>query len=281
MIKKIISNAKINLSLLVLKKLNNGLHAIETLVVFLDLHDEIYIKTIKTKNHKIKFYGSFSKGIKKINTVSKLLNMLDKKNLLKSKKYQISIKKNIPQKSGLGGGSMNASAILSYFINSKIISVKKKEIHSICHQIGSDVIFGMDRRPQVMTKNNIIRYQKKMKNLNFVLTKPNFGCSTKDIYKNINLYSKPVFTSKLIDYLKTSKVKKLRNDLEKIVYEKYPRLLKLKKYLNTIPKANYTKMTGSGSCLFLNFDLKKDALDATKKIKKRYKKNWCIFTKTI
>ena len=40
------------------------------------------------------------------NSIKLLLNILDKKKLL-TKKYKIKVTKNIPQKSGLGGGSMN------------------------------------------------------------------------------------------------------------------------------------------------------------------------------
>ena len=59
------SNAKINLTLGVTGKLNSGYHKIESLVSFLSLYDEIKIKKINNKNHKINFFGKFSKGIKK------------------------------------------------------------------------------------------------------------------------------------------------------------------------------------------------------------------------
>ena len=64
-VKLIKSYAKINLCLGVVGRLKSGYHKIETLVSFINLHDEIKIKKISYKNHKIKFYGNFSKGIKK------------------------------------------------------------------------------------------------------------------------------------------------------------------------------------------------------------------------
>ena len=108
------SYAKINLSLGVTGKLKSGYHKIESLISFLNLNDEIKIKKIDDKKHKIKFIGRFSAGIKKNNTISKLLNILDEKNILNNQKYLIVTKKNIPQKSGFGGGSMNASAIIRF-----------------------------------------------------------------------------------------------------------------------------------------------------------------------
>ena len=87
------SNAKINVSLGVLGKLKSKLHRVESLVTFIDLNDDIKITPIKKKKHKVIFYGKFSKGIPKINTITSLLTILDKKNLLKNKKYLIKIKK--------------------------------------------------------------------------------------------------------------------------------------------------------------------------------------------
>ena len=59
------SYAKVNLSLRVTGRLKSGYHKIESLISFLKLHDEIKIKKITNKNHKIQFFGKFSKGIKK------------------------------------------------------------------------------------------------------------------------------------------------------------------------------------------------------------------------
>jgi len=112
------SYAKINLALNVTGK-NFVLHKIESLISFIDLHDLIYLKKIKQKNHKIIFKGQFSNNIGKLNTVTNLLKLLDNKNLLNNQKFEIKIIKNIPQESGLGGGSMNAASLINFFINKK------------------------------------------------------------------------------------------------------------------------------------------------------------------
>ena len=109
------SYAKINLALNVIGK-RNSMHKIESIVSFVELHDLISIKKIKSNNHQISFYGKFSKNIKRENTVQKLLDLLDKTNSLKKKKFKIRIKKNIPQEAGLGGGSMNASSVLNFLL---------------------------------------------------------------------------------------------------------------------------------------------------------------------
>ena len=125
---RIKSYAKINLALNVTGKLIL-LHKIESIVSFIDLHDLISIKKTNKKNHQISFYGKFSKNISGNNTVRKLFAILEEKKLLKDKKFQIKIKKNIPQKAGLGGGSMNAASILNFLIKKKFINISQKKLN--------------------------------------------------------------------------------------------------------------------------------------------------------
>ena len=122
------SYAKINAALNILEK-KTLLHKIESIIFFVSLYDSISIKRIKSIKHQVQFSGKFSKNIKKDNTVSKLLRILDERKLIKNKKFQIKIIKRIPNKAGLGGGSMNAANVLKYFIKKKIIKISKKEIY--------------------------------------------------------------------------------------------------------------------------------------------------------
>ena len=92
---KIKSYAKINLAHNVTGK-KSKLHKIESLISFINLHDLIYIKKTKNKDHKIIFNGKFSKNINKINTISTLLELLDAEKLLNHQKFQIKIKKIYP-----------------------------------------------------------------------------------------------------------------------------------------------------------------------------------------
>ena len=120
------SHAKVNLALNITGK-KTKLHKIESLVSFIDLHDLINLKQINKKNHKVIFKGKFSKNISKINTVTTLLQLLDKKNLLNNQKFEIKIIKNIPQEAGMGGGSMNAASLINLFIKQKMLKIKKRD----------------------------------------------------------------------------------------------------------------------------------------------------------
>ena len=124
---KIKSHAKLNLALNITGK-SHSLHKIETIVAFISLHDEIFIKKIKSKKHKILFTGKFSTNISSNNSVSKLFKILELKKLLKNKNFKIRINKLIPSKAGLGGGSMNAASILKYLVKKKLLKLQEKNL---------------------------------------------------------------------------------------------------------------------------------------------------------
>lgn len=116
---KIKSYAKINLSLNINGKLKSKYHKTESLVSFINLYDVIYLREIKSNKHKVYFKGKFANGITANNTVLNLLKILDKNEYINNKKFEIKVIKNIPQKSGLGGGSMNAANLISFFLKKK------------------------------------------------------------------------------------------------------------------------------------------------------------------
>ena len=275
---KIKSFSKINVHLNVIKKLKSNFHRIETLVMFSDLYDLLYVKKINAKKHKITFYGKFSKNISSTNTISKLLDLLDKKKLLKYK-YKIKIKKNIPTQSGMGGGSINAATLLNYFNKIEKLYLNKNKLLKICSQIGSDVCLGLNTKNKIITKNGKMReFNKKIK-LYLIIVKPDYGCKTGQIYQKVRNYSDFQLSNNKISNVK--KLIKLNNDLETIVFKKYPSLGKLKNDLTSLKNILFARMTGSGSALVAYFLTKKDALNGTKLIKKKYKKHWCISSKTI
>tara|TARA_B100000700_G_scaffold311712_1_gene394330 strand:+ start:4519 stop:5367 length:849 start_codon:yes stop_codon:yes gene_type:complete len=275
------SYAKINLSLHILGKAKSGMHKIESLITFLNLYDEIYIKKIKGKNHKIYFFGKFCKKISKINTVSNLFNILDEKKLLGNQKFLIKIKKKIPLKSGMGGGSMNAASLIKFFLNKKIIYLSNSKIINIANQIGSDVKLGLHHKNTFMLHNEkLLRFKKRL-NLFCLVIKPNFGCSTRNIYKNAKSYASSKMKLNRRNIMNINNIIKLNNDLENVVFSKYPKLRALNLKMQKLPNVIMVRMTGSGSALIAYFKSKNASINAAKILKKNYKNYWCIVSKTI
>tara|TARA_B100001250_G_C19775812_1_gene779468 strand:- start:12 stop:860 length:849 start_codon:yes stop_codon:yes gene_type:complete len=278
---KIKSHAKINVSLRVLGKLKSKLHKIESLFFFLNLNDDIFIKKIKKKNHKILFNGKFSKGISKNNTILKLLKLLEKNKKLSGQKYFIKINKKIPQKSGMGGGSMNASSLLNFLIKNEKLKLNNNEIFKISSKIGADVLLGLQKKHSIFYGNGKLKSVNQTMNYYTLLVKPNFGCSTKTIYKKVKHFSKPDFKINERISLNRNFLSNLTNDLEDPAFKQYPVLKKLKIFMKKLDNILFVRMTGSGSTMVGYFLSKKAALNARKILNEKYKNYWCILSKTI
>ena len=278
---KIKSYAKLNLSLHVIKKIPKKLHIIESLITFINFYDVIYIREIQTLEHKLKFLGDFSKNITQKNTVNNLLNLLDKKKLLKGKKFEIKIIKNIPQKSGMGGGSMNASSIIKFFLKKKIINLGKKDLNNIMKTIGSDVPLGMNLKNTILSKTGKLTVKEKKLGLYALIVKPNFGCSTKIIYSKTKEQTKPKYNNPKVSLFSINNIINSNNDLEKAAFKLNPKLKNLKLFLSSLPNTMCVRMTGSGSCIVAYYQSKKKALKGLGLLKKKYKNYWCIVSKTV
>jgi len=283
---KIKSYCKINLSLRVIKKLNNNYHNIISLITFCDLHDVISISKTKSSKDKISFSGKFKKGInKKSNTITKILNLLRRTKLLENQAFKINIRKNIPHGSGLGGGSSNAADLLNYFNSKMKLKLSKKKIKQLANQIGFDVPINLERQNTLLTgkKDEILRLNQKFK-LNLLIVYPNLICSTKIIYKKnkkISLSTPQSFfriknNKKLINLLKNE-----NNDLEEAVIKIYPKVKKIIDYIKSIKGCYFSRITGSGSACIGIFSNMKNAIYARKLIKLKYPNYWCVVSKTM
>ena len=277
---KIKSYAKINLALNVTGK-TKKLHKIESLISFIDLHDLIYLKKIKKNNHKIIFKGKFSKNIGKINTVTNLFKLLDKKNLLNNQKFDIKIIKNIPQEAGMGGGSMNAASLINFFINQKMLKIKKIELKKLTSQIGSDVILGIKPTNTILLSNGDVK--KYINDIRFytLVVKPDFGCSTRYIYSKVRSFTKPQFSPPKQKMFEVEYLKDLNNDLEKIAFKKYPKLKIIKSFLSNTSSNIFVRMSGSGSSIVAYFHSKRACDNAYSQFKRKFSGDWCIISKTI
>ena len=277
---KIKSYAKINLALNVIGK-KNKLHKIESIISFVDLHDLIYLKKINETNHKISFKGKYSKNINKVNTVSTLLKLLDQKNFLNNIKFEIKIVKNIPQEAGMGGGSMNAASLISFFIKKKLIKLRNNELAKLTSQIGSDVILGIKPTNTILSSNGkITKFNKNIK-FHTLIVKPLYGCSTKYVYSKVKSFSKSQFSFPKLRMFEVEYLKTLNNDLEKIAFKKYPKLKKIKLFLSNTPNNMFVRMSGSGSSIVAYFDSKRSCGNAYSQFKRKFSSHWCITSKTI
>ena len=105
---------------------------------------------------------------------------------------------------------MNAASLINFFINKKILKIKKNELIKLTSQIGSDVILGIKPSNTILSHNGDIKKYNKDIKFHTLVVKPSFGCSTKYIYSKVKIFSKPQFSfpkQKMfeVEYLKNFK----------------------------------------------------------------------------
>ena len=274
------SYAKINLSLIVKKRLNNKLHDLQSIYCLIDLKDKISIKKIKKKNDLISFTGPHSKYISKYNnSIKKVLVFLRKNNII-TDYYSIKIYKNIPVFAGFGGGTSNAAAILKFLIKKNI---SQNLLNKITKIIGSDLGLFFHNQGYLKNLKSISKLKKNYK-LNFLIVYPNIKSSTKEVFSRVKKFSKKKLIyknnlkskSEFIEYLLKSK-----NDLQDIVTKNYPFIKKLLKIINETKGCYFSRMTGSGSACYGLFTSMNSSKVALKKLRKKYPKFWFSIAKTI
>ena len=108
MIRSVKSFAKINISLDIVKKREDGYHELDSVMLPIDLHDSIIIETLSVGSDNFVTVDDFSNGLIHYNLASSAINALSDKYGFTTK-FRIYIHKNIPMQAGLGGGSSNAA----------------------------------------------------------------------------------------------------------------------------------------------------------------------------
>ena len=274
------SYSKINLSLNVNRKLKSGLHEIQSYYCLINLSDKIRINKIKMKKDRIIFKGPFVKSINiSNNTIINLLKFLRKLKITKNY-YSLTIIKNIPVFSGLGGGTSNAASVLKFFLKGKIT---KNILDKAEKLIGSDLRLFFHKQGYLENLKTVKSIKKNNK-LIFLLSRPNINCSTRKIFSKVTRYSK-----KNKSTLKNANNKKefikyifgQKNELQSIVEKKYPIIKKLLTDIGAEKGCHFSRMTGSGSVCYGLFNSESSAKKALKKIKSKYPKFWFSIAKTV
>ena len=243
-IHKLISPAKINLNLKVIKfDKNLQKHKLSSQIAIIKLHDVI---EIKPSNDLSVIYRDTNK--KKIfvknDIIKKTIKYFDKKYKKKSK-FNILVDKKIPIGYGIGGGSSNAASILKYLY--KFYKINPKNFFDDAPELGSDVLLFFNHTPKIIdgiksyriVNKNTARWKK------IYLIFPR----TKNLTASIFSHFRKNFISE-----KTTK-NPFRNDLLKSSLAVNPEFFDIYSLmLSEKKKFSFFGMSGSGSSIFFNFD---------------------------
>ena len=248
---RILSEAKINLTLDVINKLPQNYHYIKSIVLKIPIYDEIIIE-YSDKDEVL--FENITLEDSNINRVKDLF--FSKTN--KKDKFIIRIKKVIPVGSGLGGGSSNAAKLLLLFNKIYNYPLSDEEMISLAEQIGSDVPLFLRDEKLLLIQNKgekIFPLYVKDYEFYFSVIYPNIKILTKDVYNEIKeIKLKEDRTDKVIDKLLKGEnfIPYLGNDLEDYAFKIKPELKFIKDYLLKYNVTNVI-LTGSGSsfvCFF-------------------------------
>ena len=230
------SYANVNLFLKVLKLLKKY-HQLYSLITQVNLYDEIYIKETNDKKTNLFFSGKF-KISNKNNTIIHLLNLMKKKfPILKSKNFDIYIKKNIPLGSGFGGASSNATSIFNFLKKKYKLKISHKASLKFLSDIGKDCPLFINQRVKLLNSSgeNFKEFVNKPK-LEMLLIYPNYKLSTKKVFERItnisNISKKKIDLNKRENLLQICRI--YGNDLLKPAIRINSKLSKTIKLINKI-----------------------------------------------
>lgn len=258
------SFAKINLGLNVLKKREDGYHSIESIFQTISLHDNLHLKL----EGDIIEVSSSSNDVPngKSNLVYKAIKMF-KDYTGESIGLNVRIEKNIPVKSGLGGGSSNAATILLTLNRFFGYPLNIDELILIASKLGSDVPFFIRGGTAYATgRGEQLEWKEDIPELYIILILPSFGVSTEWAYKMWDkCVDKTLTNKKLIIILSQlisgnlEVIKDLRNSFTNLIIKEYP---KIRLILGKLREFNPMNIIISGSgptlCAIFGSESKRD-----------------------
>lgn len=251
--------AKINLTLRVIGKREDGYHEISTIFQTISVHDQLIV--IHRDDERI----DLSCNERRIPTDDSNLVMRAAKALKQfagvRQGAELALLKRIPAKAGLGGGSSNAAATLLGLNELWECGLSIDELSKLGSDLGADVPFffygGTASGTGTGSRVSSLSDQPTKK---LVIITPAASVSTKDAYKALNAPSLTsqnpisILTSSFAEpVLNGGDQSPLHNDFEAVIFEMKPEIERAKNALLDAG-ARGALLTGSGSSVFGLFD---------------------------
>lgn len=271
---KLKARAKINLTLDVIGKRENGYHDLEMIMQTINLYDIIKI-TPHPKNMIKLGSNALWLPISRKNIAYRAAELFFEESSIQSG-VSIEIIKQIPAEAGLAGGSTDAAAVLiglNHLFKTHYTTEKLKELGLL---LGADVPFCIEGGTMLATGiGERLTPLTPMPRTFVVLVKPPFGASTTSIYRALDLSCIQTHpnTNAVIEALQKGQVKQMTphmaNVLEEVTIKQYPEIETIKQKFKRYG-AMGTLMSGSGSVVFGLFEEAYQAKKAATYFKKTY-----------
>lgn len=240
--------AKLNLALEVGKE-QDGFHQVQNLMIPIDLFDGLFFQ--KAEN------DSLESDIEiKDNICLKTVKLFKEKFHI-TEGVNITLNKQIPIMAGLAGGSSDAAATLRGLNRLFEVNASYEDLYELACQLGSDVPFFLRIQTAMCTGRGeiITPLDLDFKNVSFLIVKPKFGLSTKEVYQNYHFdgTSKQLMIQKLIEAIQRKDFDEIDslifNDLEEVALRLNSELSALYKKIESLSYIPH--ISGSGPSIFI------------------------------
>lgn len=238
--------AKINLTLRVLRRREDGFHEIETLMAPLSIFDTLEFE-LRDSGGLVFTCSDPSLPTDRSNLVVKAVQEFCT-SLGFQPHMRVHLTKEIPHGAGLGGGSSDAATTLVALDRLFRTELPHPELLRMAADLGSDVPFFLAHSAAwCRGRGEIVEAAPLKESIPVMLIKPPFGVPTPWAYQqwhdSLEIPDIPYGPQKL-------SWGELVNDLERPVFQKYLQLAELKRWLIEQPETNGALMSGSGSTVF-------------------------------
>jgi 4-diphosphocytidyl-2-C-methyl-D-erythritol kinase len=279
---RVFAPAKINLFLHVGEKRASGYHALQSLMAFADVGDELAIEPASDLSLSIE--GPFAGALtgEADNIVLKAARALAQKAGVAAN-ANITLTKNLPVASGLGGGSTDAAAALRGLCKLWRVNLTEADLQSIAISLGSDVPVCLKGRPcWVEGAGEKLTVIPIFPLLHVVLVNPGVAVSTAEAYRTAQTKSgtgqehSATFrdANALIAFLET-----VHNDLEEPAFRLAPIVHDVINALCEEQATLLARMSGSGATCFGLYGSADAAREVAAKISKAHPGWWVTVAK--
>lgn len=246
--------AKINLTLDVLHKRDDGYHEVEMVMTTIDLADRIELTQLSEAHIKIDCSASFVPADDR-NLAYQAAKLLQERYEVKQG-VSLSIDKQIPVAAGLAGGSSNAAATIKGLNQLWSLGLTLEEMASLGTELGSDVAFCVYGGTALATgRGEIITRLPTPPPFWVILAKPPMGVSTANIYGKLSVadIKEHPDTQRMIRAISERNFSEiassLGNVLEIVTLREHPEVLHIKEQMRRFG-ADGVLMSGSGPTVY-------------------------------
>lgn len=259
--------AKINLSLDILGRLENGYHIVKMVMQTIDLYDELVFETQDRDCSSMEITLVSDNGeipCGEDNLIVRAVRRMEAKYRIR-KDLRITLKKNIPVAAGMAGGSTDAAAALRAVRDLFVPEVSDEELQKIGVTLGADIPYCVTGGTQLSEGiGEVLTLLPDAPQCGLVVCKPPVGVSTGEVYKRYD--SLETVTHPDID----AQIEAIRkgdlacmaghcgNVLEEVTGAMYPRIGEIERFFEE-QGALISKMSGSGPTVFAIFADKEKA----------------------